>query len=610
MRTFYNIRHFILVPLFILMALLIFTILYKDKTSRIELYLNQQSSLALSQYKSVYNSYDMVAKSIFILVGSSELVKEVYRKTYATDDLELQNQYRKELYDLLFQRYAKFRELGLEQLHFHTKTNHSLLRFHKPDWYGDDLTDIRYSIKFTNQYHKFISGFELGRVVHGFRYVFPIPDNNGVHLGSVETSISSDYFIQAIQKTFDSISTSFIVDKSMTEEHLFDDASSKYQPSFESQLYLSLKDFEQNQDKNLKTMFSNNIQQKINDKLINKELFSVYNNVNNQTIIATFVPIRELHENKVAAYIVSYKPSPYIDEVESDFSLLLYLLCLGVIVFYTLISKLLTSMHQISIKKDEEIEQEKLLRQRDNLIFQQSKMASLGEMISNIAHQWRQPLNAISTAASGLRLQSELGILEQKDILKTSDNIVNYTQYLSKIIDEFRNFIKQDKVSSDVPFDSILYKSILLIDSKVKNTGIEIINDNKLDLTINTYENDLIQCIIKIFQNSIEALNKESSTHNKIILISTGIIDNHLNISIQDSGNGIDDENLPKVFEPYFTTKHQSQGVGLGLYVTYQIITEQLKGNITVSNKHFVYKDHEYYGAEFIISLPLKNTNL
>lgn len=520
MRTFYNIRHLILVPLFLLLAALVFTILYRDKTSRIELYLNQQSSLALSQYKSVYNSYDMVAKSIFILVGSSELVKDVYRKTYATEDLELHNQYRKELYDLLYQRYGKFRELGLEQLHFHTKTNHSFLRFHKPDWYGDDLTDIRYSIKFTNQYQKFISGFELGRVVHGFRYVFPIADNNGVHLGSVETSISSDYFIQAIQKTFDSIATSFIVDKTMTEAHLFDDTNSKYQPSFESDLYLSLKEFEQ-QNTNLKTEFSNAIKQKINEKIANKELFSIHNNVNGKTILATFVPIRELHENKVAAYIVSYKESPYIDEVESDFSLLVYLLSGGIVVFYFLISKLLKSMHQIAIKKDEEIEREKILRQRDNLLYQQSKMASLGEMISNIAHQWRQPLNAISTAASGLRLQSELGILEQKDILKTSDNIVNYTQYLSKIIDEFRNFIKQDKTTTDVTIESILYKSILLIDSKIKNTGIEIINQNKLDLVINTYENELIQSILKIIQNSIEALMKDSVTNDKIILIST-----------------------------------------------------------------------------------------
>ena len=608
MRTFYNIRHLILVPLFLLLAALVFTILYRDKTSRIELYLNQQSSLALSQYKSVYNSYDMVAKSIFILVGSSELVKDVYRKTYATEDLELHNRYRKELYDLLYQRYAKFRELGLEQLHFHTKTNHSFLRFHKPDWYGDDLTDIRYSIKFTNQYQKFISGFELGRVVHGFRYVFPIADNNGVHLGSVETSISSDYFIQAIQKTFDSIATSFIVDKTMTEAHLFDDTNSKYQPSFESDLYLSLKEFEQ-QNTNLKTEFSNAIKQKINEKIANKELFSIHNNVNGKTILATFVPIRELHENKVAAYIVSYKESPYIDEVESDFSLLVYLLSGGIVVFYFLISKLLKSMRQIAIKKDEEIEREKILRQRDNLLYQQSKMASLGEMISNIAHQWRQPLNAISTAASGLRLQSELGILEQKDILKTSDNIVNYTQYLSKIIDEFRNFIKQDKTTTDVTIESILYKSILLIDSKIKNTGIEIINQNKLDLVINTYENELIQSIIKIIQNSIEALMKESVKDDKIILIYTYTQDNELYISIQDSGHGIDEEYLPKVFEPYFTTKHQSQGVGLGLYVTYQIVTEQLKGNITVTNKHFIHNGNELYGAEFIVSIPIKNTN-
>lgn len=200
MKTFYSIRHFILIPIFIVVAIVIFFILNNDKNSRVELYLSQQSSLAQSQYKSVYNSYEMVAQAIFILIGNSELVKDVYRGIYATDDLDVQNQKRKQLYDLLYQRYMKFRELGLEQLHFHTKENHSLLRFHKPDWYGDDLTDIRYSIRFVNEYKKFISGFELGRVVHGFRYVFPISDVNGIHLGSVETSISSDFFYTCYTK--------------------------------------------------------------------------------------------------------------------------------------------------------------------------------------------------------------------------------------------------------------------------------------------------------------------------------------------------------------------------------------------------------------------------
>jgi signal transduction histidine kinase len=606
MKTLYNTRHFILAPFILLITVLVFVILYNDKQSRINLYLNQQSSLALSQYKSVYNSYEMVANSIFILVGSSELVKDVYRKIYSTDDLALQDTYRQELYNLLNPRYLKFKELGLEQLHFHTKDNHSFLRFHKPEWHGDDLSDIRYSIRFVNQYKHFISGFELGRVVHGFRYVFPISDSNGIHLGSVETSISSDYFIQAIQKSFDSITVSFIVDKNMTNEHLFEASDSIYQPSYESNNYLSIKTNVYEKESEFKKLFNKKILDSIDIKLNLRELFSIHNKVQGKSILATFIPIRELHENKVAAYIVSYKESSYLDELSNDFIKLIVFTILGLIGFYILIAKLIVSMYKISIQKDDEIEQEKILRQRDNLLYQQSKMASLGEMISNIAHQWRQPLNAISTAASGMKLQSELGILEKETITKTTDNIVNYTQYLSKIIDEFRNFIKQDQAKVDTTIDSIIRKSLLLISSKIKNSNIEIINSNSLQTSIHTFENELIQSILKITQNAIEALSKDTHQDDKLILISTYIDESNLYISIQDSAHGIKEEHLEKIFDPYFTTKHQSQGVGLGLYVTYQIVTTQLNGKIEVSNKTFSHNHKEHFGAEFLISLPLK----
>ncbi|MCK9337046.1 MAG: ATP-binding protein [Arcobacteraceae bacterium] len=605
MKTLYNIRHFVLAPFILLITILVCVILYNDKQSRINLYLNQQSSLALSQYKSVYNSYEMVAQSIFILIGSSELVKDIYRKTYSTDDLLLQDIYRQELYTLLNPRYLRFKELGLEQLHFHTRTNHSFLRFHKPDWHGDDLSEIRYSISFVNQYKHFISGFELGRVVHGFRYVFPITDNNGIHLGSVETSISSDYFIQAIKKSFDSIAVSFIVDKNMTNDHLFEESNLLYQPSYESTDYLSMRTNIIEKESELKELFSAKISDDINTKISQRELFSIYNKVKGNSILATFIPIRELHENKVAAYIVSYKQSSYLDELSNDFIKLIAFAIIGLIGFYILIAKLIVSMYKISTQKDDEIEQEKILRQRDNLLYQQSKMASLGEMISNIAHQWRQPLNAISTAASGMKLQSELDILEKDTIIKTTDNIVNYTQYLSKIIDEFRNFIKQDQSKINTTIESILRKSLLLISSKIKNSNIEIINNNSLETTIYIFENELIQSILKITQNAIEALSKDTHKDDKLIIISTYIDENNLYISIQDSAHGIKEEHIEKIFDPYFTTKHQSQGVGLGLYVTYQIITTQLNGHIKVVNKTFTYNGKEHFGAEFVISLPI-----
>lgn len=604
--NFYKYKHIILAPIFLILFLFIALFLLKDQSSRIQIYLDQQSSMAQGQYANVYNSYETIAKSVFILIGNSELVRSAYRNFYQTTDLEQQNQFRQGIFELLNQRYASFRELGLEQLHFHTKDNHSLLRFHKPDWYGDDLSDIRYSVKFVNEYKRFISGFELGRVVHGFRYVFPISDSNGIHLGSVEVSISSDYFLQAIHRSFDAITTSFIVDKSLSEGYLFDNPNSTYYISHENENYLSAKSTKHD-DKELviKKSFISGIKNEVNNNIAKKELFSIYNKVDNKSIVATFIPIRDLKSNRVVAYLVSYKYSPYLDELNSDFLKIFILIPIVMILFYILIIKLIKLLNKITQQKDDEIEQEKILRQRDNLLYQQSKMASLGEMISNIAHQWRQPLSAISTAASGLKLQSELGVLEQKDVIKTSDNIVNYTLYLSKIIDEFRNFVKQDTVKIDTNLKTILDKSLLLIDSKLKNLPIMVINQNTLDTKLCTYENEIIQSIIKILQNAIEVLLKDEHEDDKIIIISTFLEKDTINISIQDSGHGIQEENMDKIFDPYFTTKHQAQGVGLGLYVAYQIITNQLKGNIQVSNKNFSLNNKEYFGAEFLITLPI-----
>ncbi|QOG12727.1 ATP-binding protein [Arcobacter sp. FWKO B] len=605
MDKIYKIRYLLLIPIFIFIATMLFFITNSDKNKRINNLIHQQSQLVHSHYKSIFNSYEMVANTLFIIISDSPNVRDIYKKFYSTSDIELQNIYRNQLYQLFQNRYEKFKNLGLEQLHFHTKTNESFLRLHKPDWYGDDLTDIRQSVRYVNTNKQPITGFELGRVIHGFRYVFPLFDQDNTHLGSVETSISSEMFLDTLQKTFDSIAISFIVDKSLTNEHLFDSYNKIYTTSYETDNYLVLKNSISSQNSELKQHFSNQLNQQINSNIQTKEIFSLVTRINNENIIATFIPVKEINFDSIAGYIVSYHKSNFIDTVESDFFRILSISYIILIVLFLLIYKMILSLYKISMQQIEELNNEKELRQKDNLIYQQSKMASLGEMISNIAHQWRQPLNAISTAASGMKLQNELNILDKDGINTTSDNIINYTQYLSNIINEFRNFTKNDKKKVNTNIQSILAKSLLLIDSNVKLNHIIVINHNTLETPLHIYENELIQAILKILQNAIEAILKDTSTHDKVIVINTELKDNCLNISIQDSANGIDENNIDKVFDPYFTTKHKSQGVGLGLYVTYQIVTHHFNGTIKVTNSTFTYQGREISGAKFDISIPL-----
>ncbi|HIP56242.1 MAG TPA: PAS domain-containing sensor histidine kinase [Arcobacter sp.] len=243
------------------------------------------------------------------------------------------------------------------------------------------------------------------------------------------------------------------------------------------------------------------------------------------------------------------------------------------------------------------------LRQKDNYIYEQAKLSSMAEMIGNIAHQWRQPLTVITAAASGLILKKSFNQLTDEAIIKSCNNINENAQYLSRTIDEFKNFIKGDRVKTDFNLSEIIDSFIALNDSMIIDYNINIKLDLDDDIEIYGYMQELKQCFINIFNNSKDIL-KYCTCKYKYILISTKKEDENIIISIKDSGGGIDDEVIPKIFEPYFTTKHQSIGTGLGLYVVHKVITKDMKGTIVASNSIFKIDDIKYTGALFTIKIP------
>jgi signal transduction histidine kinase len=245
----------------------------------------------------------------------------------------------------------------------------------------------------------------------------------------------------------------------------------------------------------------------------------------------------------------------------------------------------------------------KELIQKENILNHQSKMAAMGEMIENIAHQWRQPLSIISTVATGAKLKKELGLLKDEEFYETMDIINNSSQHLSQTIDDFRSFFNNDNkainFNINIPIDKVLY----LIGTKLKNRNITIVKKSE-DINIKGIENEFIQVILNIINNSMDAFeNKEFE--NKYIFISSYKKTNSVIIKIKDSAGGIKEDIISRVFEPYFTTKHQSQGTGIGLYMSIEIIKKHMNGKISVSNKKYIYHNTEYQGAEFKIELPL-----
>ncbi|WP_419766698.1 cache domain-containing protein [Arcobacter sp.] len=244
------------------------------------------------------------------------------------------------------------------------------------------------------------------------------------------------------------------------------------------------------------------------------------------------------------------------------------------------------------------------IKEKDNLLFQQSKMASMGEMIANIAHQWRQPLSMISTLSSGLKLQKELDNLSDSYFNDSLESITKSTQYLSQTIDYFKDFFKPSENKSKFYIKEVVDKTLVLLSAELKNKDIEILQDIE-DVELTSYENDIIQLFINIINNAKDAF-ESSSVKNKIISLSTTFNkeENILIICIKDSAGGINSNIIDKIFEPYFTTKHRNMGTGIGLYMVSQIINKHLKGFIEVKNVNFTHQNLELIGAEFIITIP------
>jgi signal transduction histidine kinase len=228
----------------------------------------------------------------------------------------------------------------------------------------------------------------------------------------------------------------------------------------------------------------------------------------------------------------------------------------------------------------------------------------MGEMIENIAHQWRQPLSTITTIASGIKMQYEYNIVEKEEAIKSMDSISTTAKYLSQTIDDFRNYFNPKKEAIDFNLKNSLEKICSLIEPQLYSKNVQIIK-NIDDINIFGLENEFMQVIINILNNSKDEFEKKD-LENKYIFIDTIVMKNKITICIKDNAGGINDKIINKIFELYFTTKGKIKGTGIGLYMSKQIIEKHMKGTIQVINDDYIFEEKSYKGAAFLITLSLK----
>ncbi len=234
------------------------------------------------------------------------------------------------------------------------------------------------------------------------------------------------------------------------------------------------------------------------------------------------------------------------------------------------------------ITKQKIIEQE--LHDKDEMMIAQSQNAAMGEMISMIAHQWRQPLSVISMGANNIMADIELEMIDETSLKEISTEIIQQTQELSTTIDDFRDFFKPKKEKELIFVHTIFDDAFNIIGNVLENYEIKLIKEFESVKKINTYSRELMHVILNILKNAKDIL-VENNIKDKTIHITTKDYDDKLEIEIRDNAGGIPTDILPKIFEPYFSTKDDKTGTGLGLYMCKTIIEKHLNGEITAINK-------------------------
>ncbi len=240
-------------------------------------------------------------------------------------------------------------------------------------------------------------------------------------------------------------------------------------------------------------------------------------------------------------------------------------------------------LRELNLYLEERIKEEvEKNRQKDRVMFQQSKLASLGEMLGNIAHQWRQPLMELAILLYKIKDQNP-------DVYKRGVAIV---ERMNQTIIDFQNFFRPDKVKERFSLIQTIKNALAIMEGSLEKEGIEVELRTTHDAEVWGYKNEFAQVVINLLSNAKDALKGKEF---KKIVIEVKVVGEEILIEIIDNAGGIEENILDKIFEPYFTTKHASKGTGLGLYMSKMIVEESMGGRLWAENMGS--------GAKFTIAL-------
>jgi len=420
---------FTLIMTFILFSFIAYRTIEFTYHNKVKDYKDRFLKNMLSDYSTIEEINFNMAKLIFDAYLDNDVVKNLFKQGD-----------RKKLYKYLKDDYLKLgSKYFVSGIQFHLKDTTSFLRMHNFNIYGDKIDNTRKSVNYVNSSLKSYTGYEVGRVKGAFRNVFVL-QNKDEHLGSVEVSFSINFFIQYFSKSHEEHKINFL----FSGEYLLASSKNNFMTSPISDFFYdkSIIEFLKKKDISFKTKYKNRDKiKKVAAKIRVGEPFTIY--FKEMKKIIAMIPIKDKFTNKVVAAVHISKNDNYIENIKKEFYTITTIVILSILILLLFIYK------QVMAKYKLEVEISKALKENTKqlqVLQQQSKMAQMGEMIGAIAHQWRQPLNVISTSIQNLKYDFKDGYLNDKEyIQKFIDKNKKTVKFMSKTIDDFRSFFRVDK---------------------------------------------------------------------------------------------------------------------------------------------------------------------